>query len=628
MGRATILLLGLGLAACGLFAWERSGAQPPSERELGQPTAAASPPAEAIDAESARLDEWFGARFEEQLGFSPIEKTRLGRKEGYDEIDDFSESAVDAQLEWRRGTVEELRHSFDYDLLTSEAKTSYDVWIYQYEEAEAARPFQRRSFIFEQMNGAQSGLPQFLINFHTVASPEEMRAYVSRIGGIARALTQLTERAQLAAEEGVRPSRFAYEGVLEQARAVITGAPFEGEGDSPLWSDAREKIDALIDAGVIDDARADSFRADVRSALVERLVPAYRSLIEWVEAELPYADETATGVWKLPDGAAYYEQRLASSTTTQLGADDIHEIGLAEVARIRAEMEQIKSAVGFDGTLDEFFAFVRDDDQFYFPDTDEGREAYLDEAREHLARIGQRLPEFFGVLPKADLVVRRVEPFREQPGGAQHYYPGAPDGSRPGVFYAHLADMRAMPRPQLEVIAYHEGVPGHHMQISIMQELTSVPAFRTQTFFNAYVEGWALYAELLAKEMGAYEDPYADFGRLTTEIWRAIRLVLDTGLHAMQWTEEDAVEYFIANSPAAEGQIRSEVRRYIVWPGQATGYKIGMLEIMRLREEAERELGEAFDLRDFHDMVLGGGALPLSILEHRIDEWKEARRQR
>src|SRR5690606_34448770 len=295
---------------------------------------------------------------------------------------------------------------------------------------------------------------------------------------------------------------------------------------------------------------------------------------------------------------------LASATTTALTADEIHAIGLREVARIHAEMEAVKAEVGFDGTLEELFAFVRDDDRFYFPNTDEGREAYLAEAREHLERIEARLPEFFGLLPKADLVVRRVEPFREQPGGAQHYYPGAPDGSPPGIFYVHLADMRAMPRPQLEVVAYHEGLPGHHMQISIMQELTGLPQFRTQSFFTAYVEGWALYAELLAKEMGAYRDPYADFSRLTTELWRAIRLVLDTGLHAMGWTEEEAVEYFRANSPAAEGQIRSEVRRYIVMPGQATAYKIGMLEILRLRGKAERELGDRFDLAAFHDAVL------------------------
>lgn len=615
------------LAACVLGACLESGAQQPAAdppARTVEPSDSAAASTEAVEAESARLNEWLDARFEERLDFSPIEKTRLGRKDDYDRIDDYSESAVDAELEWHRQTVEALQSTFDYELLSPEARTSYDVWVYEYERAAAARPFLRRDYMFTQFSGPQAALPQFLINFHEVADADDMAAYVARIGGIARALMQLLERAQVAAEEGVRPPRFAYEGALEQARAIVTGAPFDGAGDSPLWSDAAAKIGALAERGEIDEERAAGFRAAVRAALVDRLAPAYRSLIDWLEAELPHADQIATGVWKLPEGGAYYRERLLSSTTTALTAEDIHAIGLAEVERIRGEMERIKQEVGFDGTLDEFFAFVRNDDRFYFPDTDDGREAYLDEAREHLARIEERLPEFFGVLPKADLVVRRVEPFREQPGAAQHYVPGTPDGSRPGIYYAHLSDMRALPRPQLEVIAYHEGLPGHHMQISIMQELTSVPVFRTQSFFTAYVEGWGLYAELLAKEMGAYEDPYSEFGRLTTEIWRAIRLVLDTGLHAMEWTEEEAVEYFLANSPAAEGQIRSEVRRYIVLPGQATAYKIGMLEIVRLRQEAERALGDAFDVRAFHDTVLGGGALPLSILERRVSAWVAA----
>jgi uncharacterized protein (DUF885 family) len=304
-----------------------------------------------------------------------------------------------------------------------------------------------------------------------------------------------------------------------------------------------------------------------------------------------------------------------------LTADEIHALGLREVARIKAEMEAIKTRVGFTGTLEEFFTYVRSDPQFFFPSTDQGREAYLDAARGYLAFIKERLPDYFGLLPKADLVVRRVEAFREEAGGAQHYMQGTPDGSRPGVYYAHLIDMSAAPKPEMEVIAYHEGLPGHHMQVAIAQELTGVPMFRTQSFFGAYVEGWALYSELLAKEMGAYEDPYADFGRLGAEIWRAVRLVVDTGLHAQGWTENEAVAYFLASSPASAGQVRSEIQRYIVWPGQATSYKVGMLRIQELRAKAQAALGSRFDIRGFHDTVLGGGALPLPILERRVDGW-------
>jgi uncharacterized protein (DUF885 family) len=307
-------------------------------------------------------------------------------------------------------------------------------------------------------------------------------------------------------------------------------------------------------------------------------------------------------------------------------AEEIHQLGLSEVARLHAEMDAVKNQVGFKGTLKEFFTFMREDPQFFFPNTDEGREGYLQAARDHLAFIKTKLPQYFGILPKADLEVKRVEPFREQPGAAQHYSAGTPDGSRPGVYYAHLIDMKAMPKHQLEVIAYHEGNPGHHMQISIAQELQGLPTFRTQLGVTAYNEGWGLYAEKLAKEMGAYKDPYSEFGRLSSELWRAIRLVVDTGVHAKGWSEGRAVEHFLANSPSAEGAIRSEVKRYIAWPGQATAYKVGMQKILQLRAKAEKTLGPKFDIRGFHDTVLGGGALPLTLLERRVDGWIASRK--
>ena len=579
---------------------------------------------EEIAAETDRLNKWFADRWEEQLEFSPIQRTFLGQKIDYDKIDDMSEAGEDVQLEWRRKTVADLKKNFDYDKLTPEAKTSYDIWVYELDRAEKGLPFRRRQYVFTQMQGPQAFLPQFLINFHKVDDESDMEAYITRIGGISHGLDQLLERAKVEAGEGVRPPQFAYDGVLKQARALVTGAPFGGEGDAPLWADAKGKIAKLVEDGKIDQARADELTGEVETALNEKFKPAYDALIAWFEEDRPNADEIATGVGKLPQGEAFYKYALSFATTTQMTPDEVHELGLSEVARIKGEMEAIKEKVGFEGSLQDFFKFVREDKQFYYPNTDEGREAYLEAARAHLDDIKKKLPDYFGILPKADLVVKRVEAFREQPGAAQHYFPGTPDGSRPGVYYAHLIDMTAMPIPQLEVVAYHEGIPGHHMQIAIAQELTGVPEFRTQSFFNAYAEGWALYSELLAKEMGAYQDPYSDFGRLTTEIWRAIRLVIDTGVHSKGWTEEEAVKYFMDNSPAAEGQIRSEVQRYIVWPGQATSYKIGMLKILELREKAKTELGDKFDIRAFHDTVLGGGALPLDILERRVDEWIEA----
>jgi uncharacterized protein (DUF885 family) len=285
-------------------------------------------------------------------------------------------------------------------------------------------------------------------------------------------------------------------------------------------------------------------------------------------------------------------------------------------------MEVIKRETEFDGTLAEFFEYIRNGKWNYYPDTDEGRQAYIDDATSAIEGIKSELPNYFGLLPKADLVVKRVEPFRERDGAAQHYYPGTPDGSRPGTYYAHLSDMTAMPKNQLEVIAYHEGLPGHHMQISIAQELEGVPQFRTQARFTAYSEGWGLYSEYLAKEIpGTYTDPYQDFGRLTGEIWRSIRLVVDTGLHSQNWTEQEAIDYFAANSPEPLESIRSEIQRYIVMPGQATTYKIGMLKILELRAMAKTQLGENFDIAAFHDVILGGGALPLPLLERRVAEW-------
>jgi uncharacterized protein (DUF885 family) len=592
-----------------------------SAREIRQTPAAA-----ASQSETARLNEWFAARWKEQLEFSPIQKTVLGMKADNDKIDDLSEAGADAQLAWGRRATAELKSRFAYDRLSPEGKMSYDIWVYQAQQAERAQPYRRRGYIFTQMQGPQAFLPQFLIGFHRVDTPADMQAYVARIGGISRAVTQLLERAKLAAAEGVRPPRFAYEGVLAQSRGLVTGEPFGGSGDAPVWADVKTEIDTLLKAGKIDAAEADRLRAAARKALLDSFKPAYDALIAWVEQDMKNTSAEARGVGSLPQGAEFYRTALAASTTTSMTAEEIHQFGLKEVARLRGEMEAVKNKVGFKGSLQEFFTFMREDPQFFYPSTDEGREAYLQAARDHLAFIKTKLPQYFGILPKADLEVKRVEPFREQPGAAQHYFPGTPDGSRPGVYYAHLIDMKAMPKHQLEVVAYHEGNPGHHMQLSIAQELKDVPTFRTQAGFTAYSEGWGLYSELLAKEMGAYKDPYSELGRLSSEIWRAIRLVLDTGIHAKGWSEAQAVDYFTQNSPSAAGAIRSEVQRYFVIPGQATAYKVGMQKILDIRAKAKAALGDRFDIKGFHDTVLGGGAMPLEILERRVDEWTSARK--
>ena len=573
------------------------------------------------DAETARLNMWLDERFEEQLQFSPMTLTMLGRKDRYDAIDDISEQAARDQAAWGMNTVEQMQAQFDRGSLSTSGKESFDLWVFQAEKAVEGLQFMRQDYLFGELGGWEDWFPTFLISFHKVDDETDMRAYIARIGGVSRAMDQVVEMATAKAADGVRPPRFAYATAMERAEKVIFGEPF-GEGpDSPLLADAKAKIDALVAAKLIDDDTASGLLADATTALSEQLQPAYNSFVDWLQSDMPNADEQARGVSALPNGEAFYNHQLATYTTLPMTADDVHQLGMSEVQRILAEMDDIRDQVGFEGELKEFFEFIRTDSRFYYPNTDEGREAYLTDTRAFLAEIEQKLPEYFGTLPKAKLEVKRVESFREVDGGAQHYASGAPDGSRPGVYYVHMSDMSAYSKTDMETTAYHEGSPGHHMQISIAQELTDVPMFRTQASFSVYSEGWGLYAEKLSKEMGQFKDPYRDFGRLTAEMWRAIRLVVDTGLHAKGWTQEQAEQFFFDNSAIPESAVLSEVRRYITTPGQATSYKVGMLKIEELRRHAETILGDQFNIRGFHDVVLSGGALPMPLLEARVNNW-------
>ena len=581
-----------------------------------QASATASP-----DAETARLNAWLDERFEEQLQFSPMSLTMLGRKDQYDAIDDYSEQAARDEAAWGMRTVEQMKAEFDRDALTTVGRESFDLWAFQAEKAAKDLEFMRQGYLFGELGGYEDWFASFLIRYHKVDDEADMRAYIARIGGVSRAMDQVLEMAKVRAADGVRAPRFAYETARGRAANIITGRPFGDGPDSPLFADAKAKIDALAAAGLIDDDTASGLLGEVSAALTGQFYPAYNSFIDWLDSDMPNADEQARGVSALPNGKAFYDHQLATYTTLPMTADDVHELGISEVQRILDEMDAIRASVGFEGDLKEFFEFIRTDPQFYYPNTDEGREGYLADTRAFLAEIEEKLPMYFGTLPKAKLEVKRVESYREVDGGAQHYARGTPDGSRPGVYYVHMSDMSGYSITDMETVAYHEGSPGHHMQISIAQELTGVPMFRTQAGFSVYSEGWALYAEKLAKEMGQFKDPYMDFGRLTAEMWRAIRLVVDTGLHAKGWTQEQAEQFFFDNSAIPEAAVRSEVRRYLTIPGQATSYKVGMLKIEELRRHAETTLGDRFDIRSFHDVVLGGGALPMPLLEARVNNW-------
>jgi uncharacterized protein (DUF885 family) len=592
------------------------------------PAAPVGPTSEEIAKNSADLVAYLDAEYEEELKESPQEMTSQGRKDRYGELDDRSEAAMERELAWRRESVADMKAKFKPEVLSEDARLSYEIWELELARAEKSAEFRRHRYIFGR-GGAHTGLVNFMVNQHRVDEKSDVEAYVSRVNAIGPTIDVLIDRAKLAAADGIRMPGFAYDMTISEVKRVLTGAPFGPGPDSALFADGKAKIKALGDAGKLKPEEVVALTEQLRLAMVDKMKPAYDRLSAWVAEDKANAAATPQGVGALPNGEAYYNAMLNLMTTTDMTADQIHQLGLSEVARIQGEMEKVKEQAGFKGTLPEFFTFMRMDKQFYLPNDEAGAQEYIDRATRHIDEMKLALPKYFGRLPKADLIVKRVEPYREEPGGAQHYQAGTPDGSRPGIYYAHLSDMNAMPTYMLEDIAYHEGLPGHHMQISIQQELEAetgpnkLPKFRTQYGYTAYSEGWGLYSEALSKEMGFLKDPYSHYGQLSGEIWRAIRLVVDTGIHSKGWTEEQAVKYFTENSSVADGAIASEVRRYITSAGQATAYKIGMLKIEELRDRARTALGDRFSYPAFHDQILGGGALPLPVLERKIDRWIE-----
>ena len=621
IARSSMLALLIATAGC---ATHEETAAPAAGTEAAAVEAVASPAApsaEDIAAESARLNEWFDQKFAETVARSPITQTYLGIKDNYGEWDDVSDANALKELEILRADVAEMETSFNPDLLDHQAKISWRIAEMNLKQAEEDYKYLHHGYVFDQMNGVQAEIPAFLINQHQITSKSDAEAYISRLNGVPAYLEQNLENARIALADGIQPPAFVYKYVLSDAQGVITGVPFDDSGkDSPLMGDFRKKVTGLVENGTITQAEADQLLDEATDALTNSVGPAYKAAI----AELGEQAKTATtddGAWKLPDGDAYYASRLTDYTTTDMTAEEIHNLGLAEVARIHDEMRGIMKQVGFEGSLKEFFDFTRTDPQFFKPNTPEGKAEYLDEATGWIDQMREDLPNVFNTFPKADMIVKAVEPFREKSAGKAFYSRPAPDGSRPGTYYANLYRMQDMPTYQMQALAFHEGIPGHHMQIAIAQELTGVPKFRKYGGFTAFSEGWGLYSEYLPKEMGYYSDPYDDFGRLAMEIWRAARLVVDTGIHDQHWTREQAIQYLLDNTPNPEGDARKAIERYIVMPGQATAYKIGMNKIVELREKAKAELGDKFDIRDFHDVVLKDGAVPLDILEENVDAW-------
>ena len=572
--------------------------------------------AQIIADESKALNEWFEARYEDMLTRSPMSQTYLGRTSAQDKLDDASQIAQEESAALTEQWLKDMKKRFDIDRLDEQSKLSYILYEFSAKDDLASHKFSENEYVFQHMSGPHSDLPSFLINFHNITDIESAENYVERLVATERYLGQYMARAETQLTRGVILPKFVYAKLISAARNVITGAPFDSGENSPLMADFKSKIDAT-DIGPVDKQQLIK-RAE--AALTNSVGPAYSSLIDMFERHEAIATDD-DGVWKLPGGAAYYQARLKHYTTTDLTADEIHEIGLSEVARIQDEMRSIMMQVGFDGTLKAFYEFLRTDPKFVHPNTDVGREAYITEAAAIIDDMKGRLDSLFITKPKADMIVKRVEAFREDTAFGAFYSQPSLDGSRPGTYYINLKDMAEQPKYLAQALAYHEGIPGHHMQIAIGMELQYLPKFRTLGGHTAYIEGWALYAEAVPKELGLYTDPYSDFGRLSMEIFRAARLVVDTGIHSKKWTREQAVKYYLDNIPNPEGDVRAEIDRYIVWPGQATAYKIGMLKIMELRKNAEAQLGNAFDIREFHDVILANGSVPLDVLEDLVSDW-------
>ncbi|BDQ65312.1 DUF885 family protein [Shewanella xiamenensis] len=569
----------------------------------------------AAQSESEKANALFEAIFMENIMASPIAQTYMGIKQDYDKWDDIGDEADARELARTKKQLAEV-NQLDASKLDPQTRLSLTLLTQNLNNEIKDYQWRYHNYPVNQMHGGHSMIASFLINQHQITDVSDAKAYISRLNGVPKRLSQLQQALEIRADKGIIAPKFVFGYVISDSQNIIKGAPFDKGEDSALLADFRKKVNALS----ISEAEKAQLIADAEKALVSQVEPAYKTLIAYIKTLEAKAD-TRDGVWKLPDGEAFYNNALARTTTTHMTADEIHQLGLAEVERIHNEMRAIMKKVNFNGTLQEFFTFMRDDPQFYYPNTAEGKAAYLADATKLIDNMRSRLDEVFKVKPKAAMIVKQVEAFREKSAGKAFYEQPAPDGSRPGSYYANLYDMKAMPKYQMEALAYHEGIPGHHMQIAISQELKDIPKFRKFGGYTAYIEGWGLYSESFPKEMGLYADPYSDFGRLAMELWRACRLVVDTGIHAKQWTREQGIAYYVDNTPNAKSDAKKMVERHIVMPSQATAYKVGMIKLLELRHKAEKQLGDKFDIRDFHTLVLANGALPLDVLEEQVDQW-------
>ncbi|MEY4851185.1 MAG: hypothetical protein RLZZ331_2189 [Pseudomonadota bacterium] len=591
------------------------------------PAVAQAPVAAVAQAEDAKLTAFLDAEFAEYVKSQPQLATRLGIKAGGDKWNDTSDAAADAQVAWRQASAARMKATIDRAKLSGEAQVNYDIWALEAERAAMGNANRVYSPPFySRLYSAHSQLPDFLINTHTVADATDLKNYIARVRGMPAVLDMAIARTKASEAAGVRAPKFQIESIISGATQLTSGAPFGANGtgaaDAALWADVKAKTEKLVAAGTLPRAEADALLAEARTAIAD-LKPAYGRVIDWAKGALATAPSGKVGAVTLPNGAAYYAAALKLNTTTELTADQIHAIGRKEVARIEAEQDALAQKAG---VKDRHAYYAQRAQQFPAkPFDDASREAYLKEANRFVGHVRGLLGPYFGTLPAYGIEVVREPSFSEVAGGAAHASAPSPDGKRPARTYVHLVGTQKDPA-SLYTLMCHEAVPGHNMQGDIQVRQKGGPKFRAVTGYVAFGEGWGLYAEAMCAEMKAFPDVAADFMRLDAELFRAARLVTDTGIHALGWTEEEAVKYLNETGRAPPEMARSEVRRYITLPGQATGYKIGMLKIMEERRKAEKALGPKFDIKSFHDLLIASGSQPLSILERRVDDWIAARK--
>lgn len=578
--------------------------------------AAAAPAWAKVRDENERLNAFFERVFQRDLARDPAAQSALGGVGAQRGWPDVGEARAEEDAALARSDLAELR-GFDRDALEAEPRLSYDLFAYNAEEAIERHRWRGNHYPVCQMRGPQRAIPQTLINNHPVANVADAEAYIARLHAVRPYLAAVVKGLERQAADGVVPPAFSIPLVVGNCEKLIAGAPFEpGASDSPILADFRRKVKGLA----ISDAEKARLTREAERGLLDGLGPGFAQLITHLRAVRCGAN-CNNGVWRLPEGDAYYAAQLRWNTTVALSPWEVHSIGLAETGRIHEEMRGLMTRLPLGGTLADLFTHVRNAPSFYYPDTAQGKAAYLDAMRTRIAAVSARLSDLTSHIPSADVVVKPVEPWLEASAGTAGYFAPSADGSRPGILYVNTRDMRNLPIYELSALSYHEGVPGHHLEKAVTRALTGLPRFRAFGGYTAFSEGWALYAEQLPLEMGLYDDPWQEFGRLSMELMRAGRLVADTGLHALRWSRERAVAWLDENTPASHAENVTATQRYIVTPGQACAYAMGKLKLVELRDRAKARLGAGFDLVRFNDCVLGGGPLPLPLLDRRIEEW-------